>query len=109
MERLSEAEVEQKLAELPEWSLVSEAIQKTYQFDTFVESMRFVTAVADEAERAQHHPDVLIRYNKVTLTLSTHDAGGITQKDFDLAARADALAPPGPPKAPKPAPKKVKK
>jgi 4a-hydroxytetrahydrobiopterin dehydratase len=106
MERLSESEVEQKLAALPEWSLVSEAIQRTYQFEGFVTSMRFVNAVADEAERAQHHPDVLIRYNKVTLTLSTHDAGGITQKDFDLAARADALAPPSPPAAPVAAPAK---
>ena len=63
-----------------------ETIQRTYQFSDFVKAMGFVGKVADAAEKNQHHPDILIRYNKVTLTLSTHDAGGITMKDFDLAA-----------------------
>jgi 4a-hydroxytetrahydrobiopterin dehydratase len=52
--------------------------------------MRFVNAVAQAAEKAQHHPDILIRYSRVTLTLATHDASGITEKDFSLAKKADA-------------------
>jgi 4a-hydroxytetrahydrobiopterin dehydratase len=97
MNKLSEADVKTALAALPEWSLVGEAIQRTYQFPDFVAAMRFVTQVAEAAERAQHHPDILIRYNKVTLTLATHDAGGITEKDFGLARTADALQPHAPP------------
>jgi 4a-hydroxytetrahydrobiopterin dehydratase len=67
--------------------------------------MKFVTGIAAAAEAQQHHPDILIRYNKVTLTLATHDAGGITEKDFTLARSADGLV--GPPPAPTPvSPKK---
>jgi 4a-hydroxytetrahydrobiopterin dehydratase len=90
--RLSDAEVEAHLAKAPEWSLVGDTIQRTYTFPNFVASIAFVNAVAADAERVQHHPDMLIRYNRVTLTLSTHDSGGITTKDFALAASADALA-----------------
>jgi len=92
MARLSEAEVETSLENVPEWSEVGGGIQRTFQFDDFRGSMRFVNAVAEEAEKAQHHPDIMVRYNKVTLTLTTHDAGGITRKDFDLAKAADELA-----------------
>jgi len=90
--KMSEAEVEVALKTTPEWSHIGEVIQRTYQFSDFVASMRFVNAVALEAERAQHHPDIMVRYNKVTLSLATHDAGGITTKDFALAAEADRLA-----------------
>ncbi len=89
--KLSENEIEQALARLPEWGLLGESIQRTYEFPDFVEAMAFVNKVAERAEAEQHHPDILIRYNKVTLTLSTHDAGGLTQKDFDLAAQADSF------------------
>lgn len=65
------------------------AIQRTYQFKDFVTAIAFVNTIAQFAESAQHHPDILIRYNKITLTLSTHDAGGVTEKDFALAAQAD--------------------
>jgi len=92
MLKLSDTEVNEKLEALPEWSEISGEIQRTYQFETFVRAIEFVNAVADYAETAQHHPDMLIRYNKVTLTVSTHDAGGITQNDFDLAVKADELA-----------------
>jgi 4a-hydroxytetrahydrobiopterin dehydratase len=92
MEKLTEAQITEALKGVPEWSLVGEAIQKTYQFKDFVASMRFVATVADAAEHEQHHPDILIRYNRVTLTLATHDAGGITGKDFDLAKKADEFA-----------------
>lgn len=92
MQKLSDDEIRTELARLPEWSETGEAIQRTYRFKDFVASMGFVTRVAEEAERGQHHPDILIRFNKVTLTLSTHDAGGITMKDFGLAAKADSMA-----------------
>lgn len=93
MEKLADTEIQARLATTPEWSELNGAIQRTFQFADFVEAMRFVNRVADAAEAMQHHPDVLIRYNKVTLTLSTHDAGGITEKDFDLARKVDAMAP----------------
>jgi len=86
---LSENEIQSRLEALPEWTESSGAIQRTYVFDDFVQSMAFVNRVAEMAEAAQHHPDILVRYSKVTLTLSTHDAGGITEKDFDLASKAD--------------------
>ncbi len=89
MERLTEAQISEHLSVRPDWGETGESIQRTYQFADFVESMKFVEAVAEAAERAQHHPDILIRYNKVTITLSTHDASGITEKDFDLASTID--------------------
>jgi len=92
-ERLSEGQIEDALKTVPEWSEVGGVIQRTYAFKDFVAAMEFVNAVARAAEAAQHHPDILIRWNKVTLSLSTHDAGGITQKDFDLARRCDGLSP----------------
>lgn len=92
MDRMSEAEINAALQALPEWSGTGAAIHRTYQFKDFVASMKFVNAVAAAAESDQHHPDILVRWNKVTLTLSTHDAGGITAKDFAMASRADQLA-----------------
>ena len=89
MEKLSESEIESRLGDSSDWTEVNDAIQKTFQFDDFVKSIAFVNAAADHAEAVQHHPDILIRYNKVTLTLSTHDAGGITEKDFAFAEFAD--------------------
>jgi 4a-hydroxytetrahydrobiopterin dehydratase len=92
MTKLTDNQIEAALHARPEWGHVGEAIQRTYQLKDFVQAMKFVDQVALAAEQAQHHPDILIRYNKVTLTLATHDAGGITDKDFALAARADDLA-----------------
>lgn len=92
MQKLAQDNIEQELAALPEWSLIADdAIQRTFGFEDFADAMAFVNKVADLAEQSQHHPDILIRYNKVTLTLSTHSAGGLTEKDFDLAERVDAL------------------
>lgn len=90
--KLSDDQVASELDAVPEWSESSGSIQRTFQFDDFALSMTFVNQIADYAEHVQHHPDVLIRYNKVTLTVSTHDAGGITEKDFALAKKADELA-----------------
>lgn len=106
--KMTESEIAEALKGVPEWSLVGEAIQRTYHFPDFISAMKFVTGIAAAAEGHQHHPDILIRYNKVTLTLATHDAGGITEKDFALAKAADGLV--GPPPAPTPvaAKKRVK-
>ena len=101
MAKMTEEQVQEALKSHPEWSQTGEAIQRTCQFGNFVEAMAFVNKVAEAAEAAQHHPDILVRWNKVTLTLSTHDASGITEKDFALAKTVDVWCPPLPPKAPK--------
>lgn len=89
--KLSEEQVAQGLESHPAWVELNGEIQRTFEFEDFAGAMRFVNQIAHYAEGVQHHPDLLIRYNKVTLSVSTHDAGGITQKDFDLAAAADAM------------------
>ncbi len=89
--KLTENQIATSLADLPEWAEVGGTLQRTFDFADFVESMIFVNKVAEVAEADQHHPDILIRYNRVTLTLSTHDAGGITEKDFALASTADSF------------------
>ena len=81
------------LARLPGWARVGRAIARTYRFDDFRRSLAFVNRVAQLAERQQHHPDVDIRYNQVTLSIWTHDAGGLTERDFRLAAAIDADRP----------------
>lgn len=91
-EKMNESQIETALASAPEWGEMSGEIQRTYQFPDFKASMAFVTSLAEYAERVQHHPDILIRYNKVTISVSTHDAGGITEKDFALAQEADRIA-----------------
>jgi 4a-hydroxytetrahydrobiopterin dehydratase len=89
--KMNEDQIAEGLTSHEEWTELNGQIQRTFQFDDFVASMRFVNSVAQYAEEAQHHPDILIRYNKVTLTVSTHDASGITYKDFELATKADEL------------------
>jgi 4a-hydroxytetrahydrobiopterin dehydratase len=89
MQKLDTPQIEERLKGVPEWSETNGAIQRTVLFKDFAGAMRFVNAVADLAEQMDHHPDILIRYNKVTLSLSTHDAGGITTKDFELAEKID--------------------
>ena len=90
--KLADSDVARRLKTLSEWSQPGEEIQRTYRFKDFVQAMAFVERIAERAEAVQHHPDILIRYSRVTLSLSTHDAGGITEKDFDFAAAADKLA-----------------
>ena len=111
MDKMTDAQVLEALKSVPDWGETGESIQRTFQFKDFVEAMKFVNRVAEQAEADQHHPDILVRWNKVTLTLSTHDASGITAKDFALASKADGFgkqfAPPAPP-APAPKPKKPK-
>ena len=88
--KLSSAEITAKMLCVPQWSRSGDLIERTFAFPDFIASMRFVNLMAIEAERAQHHPDILVKYNKVTLGYSTHDAGGLTVKDFDGAIAADA-------------------
>ncbi|MEE2681703.1 MAG: 4a-hydroxytetrahydrobiopterin dehydratase [Planctomycetota bacterium] len=93
VEKLTEEQITEGLAALPEWSQNGDSIQRTITFEDFCHAMKFVNRVADNAEQTQHHPDILVRYNKVTLTLSTHDAGGLSAKDMSFAAFCDALIP----------------
>lgn len=74
------------------WSCTGALIERTFDFVDFNAAMRFVNRVAEEAERTQHHPDILIKYNRVTLGFSTHDAGGLTEKDFSAALAADTAS-----------------
>ena len=91
MSVLERDDLENRLASAAGWTLRGAEIQKQFQFHDFRDAMAFVTRVAELAEKANHHPDVLIQYNKVTLTLSTHSEGGITEKDFDLARDVDFI------------------
>lgn len=88
---LSPAALTEALAGLPDWQLSEGALTRTLSFSDFGEAMGFVNSVAALAERAGHHPDIDIRYNKVKLSLSSHDAGGITEKDFSLAAEIEKV------------------
>ena len=88
-ELLSDIEIQRDLGSLQGWSRKGDVLTRTYQFRNFAQSMEFVNRVAELAESANHHPDIDIRYSKVTLTLSTHDAGGITANDVNLARMID--------------------
>lgn len=90
-DRLSDVEIQRALGKLPGWSRKGDTISKTYQFKTFPEGISFVRRVADAAERVDHHPDIDIRYTKVTLVLSTHTANGVTQMDLDLAGTIEGM------------------
>jgi 4a-hydroxytetrahydrobiopterin dehydratase len=90
---LRDAEVDERLAELPEWRREDASLVRELKFSDFGAAIAFVNQVAERAEAANHHPDILVHgWNKVRLTLSTHSAGGITDADFGLARELDALA-----------------
>jgi len=91
MSKLSSQQIKTALATVPLWRRRGAVIQRTFVFKDFPAAIRFVNAVARRAEKAWHHPDVDIRWNKVTLALTTHDAGGLTEKDFALATVFDKL------------------
>jgi 4a-hydroxytetrahydrobiopterin dehydratase len=92
MARLSREEVQQRLSTLQEWTLDGDAIRKQYTFNGFPQAVDFVTRLVPIAQAADHHPDILINYKRVTLTYSTHSEGGLTAKDFAGAASADHVA-----------------
>lgn len=91
MAKLTIAQADAAAKHTPDWKRKGEAITRTFEFKDFAGALQFVNAVAQLAERANHHPDIDIRWNKVTLALSTHDEGGLTNKDFKLAAQIDGL------------------
>lgn len=91
MAPLSPQQIDSRLKTLPGWQIESGELVHTFEFADFRAALGFVIAVGDLAEEAGHHPDIDIRYNRVRLALVTHDAGGLTSKDFDLAEKADKL------------------
>ncbi len=91
MKSLSDIEIQRSLGTLPGWTRKGSTITRTYQFATFPDGIDFLRKVADIAESQEHHPDVDVRYTKLTFNLSTHDAGGITEKDFVLARAVEQL------------------
>ena len=92
-QKLSDLEIQRALGGLTGWARRGDALVKTYTFDKFGDGISFVGRVARAADEMDHHPDIDIRYTKVTMSLSTHDAGGITQSDLTLAQKIDtALA-----------------
>ena len=91
MAKISGKQLAEAMAGVPKWQRKGKVIRRTYEFKGLPEAIQFVNAVAKAAEKAWHHPDIDIRSNKVTLALTTHDEGGLTAKDFALAARVDVL------------------
>ena len=91
MPKLSRAEAVQRTKTLDGWTLEGDAVRKQYTFPTFSDAIAFVNRLAPKAEAADHHPDILINYRRVTLTYSTHSEGGLTEKDFAGATMADRL------------------
>jgi 4a-hydroxytetrahydrobiopterin dehydratase len=91
MAKLDSKQITRRLRAVPRWAARSRAIHRRFEFSGFMKAVDFVDRVAREAERKDHHPDIDIRWNKVTLTLSTHSEGGLTAKDFSMARKCDAI------------------
>jgi 4a-hydroxytetrahydrobiopterin dehydratase len=89
MAKLEKAEIERRLGALPGWEFKDEAISKLYRFKEFMDGIKFLNRVAEMAEAADHHPDVKINYTRITFGCSTHDQGGVTEKDFKLASQIE--------------------
>ena len=92
MPALPDDTVRERLTTLPDWERVGDEIVKTFRFASFPDAISFVGRVADLAEAANHHPDIDIRYSRVRIALTTHDAGGITDQDFALAAESERVS-----------------
>lgn len=90
MPLLDDPAVRRNLDDLDGWTRDGDAIRKTYTLDSFAEAIAFVNRIAELAERADHHPDIDIRYDRVACTLSTHSEGGLTERDFRLARQLDS-------------------
>lgn len=93
MDLLNDAEIESRLATHHGWKRAGEAIAKTFECGDFVGSVRFVESLVNPAEALNHHPDLQISWDRVTVSISTHSLGGVTESDFELAAKIDALDP----------------
>ena len=89
---LTDSEIQEALGNLKGWQRQGKAIQRIFEFPDFKAAMEFVNKIADAAEQANHHPDIDIRYNKVTMALVSHDAGGVTQRDVKMARRINEIA-----------------
>ena len=88
---LTETEISQRLQALRNWTRDGKTIKYTHEFKNFVESVSFVNCLISPSEKAGHHPDIFIAYNRVTISLTTHDAGGLTKQDFELAETISKL------------------
>ncbi len=88
---MNEAEIRTALGNVPSWKLEGKEIRRVLTFDDFAAAMVFVNKVAEAAEEANHHPDITINYNRVTLALCSHDAGGLTHRDFKMAHTIDCM------------------
>ena len=91
MPKLPQEEIDRALRQLNGWKVEDNEIRKTFKHDSFAEAVVFVNAVAHLAELANHHPDIDIRYTKVAIALTTHDQGGLTEKDLNLARRIEEI------------------
>ncbi|EGG41387.1 4a-hydroxytetrahydrobiopterin dehydratase [Candidatus Nitrosarchaeum limnium] len=91
MMRLSQADIEEELKNLPGWKIVNEKLHKEFQFESFNQAFGFMTRAAMEIEKMNHHPEWFNVYNKITIELTTHDAGGITKNDVNLAKILNSL------------------
>ena len=89
--KLKQTEIRAELGKLTGWKLRGQQISKLYVFEDFTQGIKFIDRVARLAEEMNHHPDIDIRYNKIRLTLTTHDEGGLTMKDFTLATTIDRI------------------
>lgn len=92
MALLENEEIESGLESLPDWRRDGDAIERQFELENFMGSVRFINALAEPAEEMNHHPDLEVAWNKVTVTLSTHSEGGLTVADFELAEKIDQLA-----------------
>jgi len=90
-QKLSDLEIQRALGGLPGWSRRGDVLTKTFTFERFADGIAFINRVAKSADEMNHHPDIDVRYTKITIALSTHDAGGITQSDLQLAERIEKV------------------
>ena len=88
-ERLDDDAIDSRLSELDDWQRNGDAIERSLSFDSFMDAISFINRISDHAEHADHHPEIFNVYNRIDLKLTTHDADGLTQKDFDLALQID--------------------
>ena len=91
MEPLSDADIAAKLERIPGWKCVGDSIERTWRFETFPQAVTFMDRVFALAEEADHHPDLLNSWTKVRVRFTTHDAGGLTNRDFRIAAKVDQI------------------
>ena len=82
--------IQERMKKIPEWELNEDSISRSFEFDEYLPAIDFVNTVAEIAEEAQHHPDISISYTNVTLVLTTHSKGGLTESDFEVAIRIDS-------------------